>query len=325
MAVKFKDYYDILGVKRSATQDDVKKAYRKLARKYHPDVSKEPGAEGKFKEITEAYEVLGNKDNRKKYDELGANWKAGQEFSPPPDWENVHFEFHKQGDVGAIFEDLGGPSDFFSTLFGDAFHTGSGRHSSGSRGPSTRGMDHEAEITISLDEAYNGARKSISMQTAELDKRGQVKRNVKTYAVTIPAGTTHQSRIRLAGQGGQGQGGASAGDLYLRVNVAPHPIFRLKGKDLERDLPISPWEAALGNNIAVPTMNGKATLKIPAGVQGGQRLRLRGKGLPARTGKDIGDLYITIIIKVPTHLDSGEKELFEKLAKQSTFNPRKNW
>lgn len=323
MAVKYKDYYQILGVKRDANQDEIKKAYRKLARKYHPDISKESSAEEKFKEVSEAYEVVGDEENRKKYDQLGTNWKAGQNFSPPSGWENAHFDFHGQRDSGSVFEEFGAPSDFFETLFGDAFGGSQAGRRPQSRKWAAKGSDHEAEITISLDEAFHGVRKGFSLQTAELDEHGQIKRKRKTYNVTIPAGTTQGSRIRLAGQGGQGQGGATAGHLYLLVNVAAHPDFRLEGKDLEMDLPISPWEAVLGSKIAISTLNGSATLRIPAGVQSGQRLRLRGKGLPGRSGTEPGNLYVIIKIQVPTQLNTKERELFEELAKTSPFNPRK--
>ena len=325
MAVKYKDYYEILGIKRSATQDDIKKAYRKLARKYHPDVSKVSNADEKFKEVTEAYEVLGNEANRKKYDQLGANWRTGQDFTPPPGWENVHFEFHGPRDVRSTFEEFGGPSDFFETLFGDVLGSAHHAHRPKSKRWTTPGMDHEANVTITLDEAFHGVRKSFSLQAAELDKKEQIRRNVKTYNVTIPPGTRDKTRIRLAGQGGKGRGDAAAGDLYLRVNIAPHPIFRVNNKDLEMVLPISPWEAVLGTKIAIPTMNGNATLKIPAGVQSEQRLRLRGKGFPDRAGKVAGDLYVTVKIKVPTHLNTKEKALIDQLSKESTFNPRKDW
>ena len=325
MAVKYKDYYEILGIKRSATQNEIKRAYRKLARKYHPDVSKEKNADKKFKEVTEAYEVLGSEENRKKYDQLGANWKAGQNFTPPSGWENVHFEFHGPRDVRSTFEEFGGPSDFFETLFGDVFEISNEKRASQRRGWAARGADHEAEITIALTEAFHGARKSFTLQAAELNEHGQIERRVKTYNVTIPAGTKHRSRIRLAGQGSVGRGGGVAGDLFLLVNIAPHPIFRLNGQDLEMDLPVSPWEAALGGRVAIPTMTGQATLKIPSGVQGGQRLRLRGKGFPGQSGKEAGDLYAEVKIELPTHLSPKERDLFKELAKQSSFNPRKSW
>ena len=318
MAVKYKDYYEILGVSRTATQDEIKKAYRKLARKYHPDVSKDADAEQKFKELTEANEVLGDEENRKNYDRLGKNWKNGQEFKPPPGFKDFHFEFHGPGEGNPSFEDFGGTSDFFETLFGDSLGKGGKR----TRHRAVRGQTHEAEITISLHEAFHGSKKRISLQATELDEMGQVQRRQKTYNVAIPAGTTNGSRVRLAGQGGKGHGGGPAGDLFLRVTIARDSKFRIRDRDLEMDLAISPWEAALGSKISVPTMDGPASLTLPAGVQSGQRLRLRGKGLPIQSGKSTGDLYCIIRIQVPKNLTKKEKELFEELEKSSNFNPR---
>ena len=320
MTVNFKDYYEVLGVDRSAPQDEIKRAYRKLARKHHPDVNKDSGAEEKFKEATEAYEVLGDPENRKKYDQLGANWKHGQEFTPPPNWEDVHFEFHaRPGGVEIPVEDLGEFSDFFETLFGFG---GSGRSRAATRTWAMRGQDHEAAITITLEEAHRGAKKQLALQTAELDERGQVQRKNKTYEVNIPSGTTPGSRIRLTGQGGQGHGGAPAGDLYLTVKIAPHPVFRPHGNNLEMDLPLSPWEAALGGKVSIKTLDGSGSLTVPPGTQSGQRLRLRGKGLAGRGTKAAGDLYAVAQIRVPAAMTPEERTLFASLAKQSSFDPR---
>jgi len=320
MPVRFQDYYKALGVERSATQDEIKKAYRKLARKYHPDVSKEVNADERFKEIAEAYEVLGDAEKRRRYDQLGADWKSGQEFTPPPGWENVHFEFHGSPRAGGVPpEDLGGFSDFFSSLFGGGFQRAGGHV----REWKMRGRDHEAETTISLEEAYFGARKGFELQTAEIDEQGHVHHKRKRYDVSIPLGTENGARIRLAGQGGSGYGGGPAGDLYLRINVAPHPRFRLVGRNIEQDLPVTPWEAALGSKIPIRTFRGEASLTIPPGTQCGQKLRLKNHGLPKRAHKDAGDLLVNIRIKVPKKMTGKEKELFKELAHNSRFNPRK--
>ncbi len=329
MGVKFQDYYDTLGVARTATPEEIKKAYRKLAQKYHPDVNKDPSAEAKFKQINEAYEVLSDADKRKKYDALGSNWRGGQEFTPPPGWENIHFDF-QGGDPGGHggglnFEDLSGFSDFFETMFGRPGRGRAGRGRSGGRGGmwASRGQDEEAQLTISLEEAYNGVRKSIGLETSVVDPNGRMRRQVKEYNVRIPPGTTDGSRIRLAGQGAQGEGGGPAGDLYLNVRLAQHPSFIVKGHDLEMDLPITPWEAVLGAKVNIDTPAGKLALTIPPKTQSGQHLRLRGKGLPLGTGKGFGDLLVSIRIVVPDRLTARERELFEQLARESSFQPRR--
>ena len=319
MSVKFRDYYETLGVSRTATEQEIKKAYRKLAQKFHPDVSKDPSAETRFKEINEAYDVLGDPEKRKKYDSLGANWKAGQEFRPPPGWENVRFDFRgAPGGAGADFDfgDLGGGfSDFFEMFFGGRPGGRSGRASSRRTEEDfdLGGTDQEAHLTISLEEAYHGARKTIQLQGDG---------GPRTYQVRIPPGTMEGSRIRLAGQGGAGRGG-NAGDLYLRVHIEPHPVFHHRGHDLERDLPLTPWEAALGAKVQVQTLDGKAKLTIPPGTQSGRRLRLRGHGMPSGKGLERGDLILTVLIVVPVSLSDREKTLFEELARHSPFRPER--
>ena len=320
MPVKFHDYYKTLGVERSATQEEIKKAYRKLARKYHPDVSKDAGGEAKFKEAAEAYEVLGDPKKREKYDQLGADWKTGQEFTAPPGWEGVHFEFHgSPRDGGIPPEDMGGFSDFFSELFGGGIPHAHAKP----REWKMRGQDHEAEATVSLPEAFHGAKKSFELQTAEIDKQGRVHRKTKRYDVTIPVGTEHGARMRLAGQGGEGFGGGPPGDLYLRINIAPHPRLRIVGRNLETDVPVSPWEAALGAKVTVHSLNGELSLTVPAGTQCGQKLRLKGRGLPKRGSRPAGDLLVAVKIRVPRDLSARETELFKELAKHSRFDPRK--
>jgi curved DNA-binding protein len=334
MSVEYKDYYKILGVDRNADESEIKKAYRKLAHKYHPDVNKDPEAENKFKEISEAYEVLKDPEKRKKYDSLGADWQGGQEFHPPPGWENINFGFGGGGRTaggrtgGASFEGMGGFSDFFEAIFGGlgGSRPGAGGFSRAAGGGFGRtaprkGPDQEATVTVSLEEAYFGTKKNIALQAREPDSMGRPRVTTKRYDVRIPAGTTHGSRIRLSGQGGEGERGAPGGDLYLNVRVAPHPDFRIKNHNLETDLKIAPWTAALGGSTAVKTLEGKATVKIPAGTQSGQRIRLKGKGLPHRHGGGRGDLFAVIQIVVPKSLSKKEKELFEQLAAESRFNP----
>jgi curved DNA-binding protein len=326
MAVKFQDYYQTLGVDRKASQEDIKKAYRKLARKYHPDVAKEADAEEKFKRVAEAYEVLRDPDKRKKYDALGANWKSGQEFRPPPGWEGAHFR-NGRGQASGTF-DFGGMgggfSDFFSTLFGGGFEAANSRFGGGfqQRRSAAKGQDQEAEIEISLEEAHRGLHTSLALQTAELDDNGQVRRGTRNYSVDIPKGVADGSRIRLAGQGGKGHGDGPAGDLFLRVRIRPHGTFRLDGHNLALEVPVAPWEAALGAKVPVPTLDGTVTLTIPPGTQSGQKLRLRGKGLAKRRGGEAGDLLATVRIQVPKTLNQRERELFAQLASESEFNPR---
>jgi DnaJ-class molecular chaperone len=342
MAVQFRDYYDVLGVTKSASEDDIKKAYRKQARKHHPDVN--PGdksAEEKFKELNEAYAVLSDPDKRKRYDALGPNWKAGEEFRPPPNWEGAGASF-QYGDFDDIFggaaRGAAGFSDFFEALFG-----GRGRARGGVRagaGFSMRGQDIEAEIPLTLEEAHRGGKRAITLQAAETcpDCRGSgskdgktvcptcrgagVVRRPKSLEVTIPAGVRDGSVIRLAGQGEPGSGGAPGGDLFLRVRTKPHGLFNVIGaNDLEMELPVAPWEAALGTSLPVPTLNGPVEMRIPAGTQGGQRLRLRGQGLNRRGGGR-GDQYVKVKIVNPPRLGPGERELYEKLASESRFNAR---
>jgi curved DNA-binding protein len=340
MAVKYQDYYETLGVPREASQEDIHAAYRKLARKYHPDINKGPDAEEKFKRIGEAYEVLRDPEKRKRYDALGDNWKAGQDFTPPPGWEEF-FNFRpRQGGQGRgfnydIFGDFeespfSGFSDFFDMLFGGSLGglRRQGQPRSGAWGAraaaDSPGQDQEAELAITLEEAYHGTRKSISLESGVPDPRspGGMKRETRTLEVRIPPGTRDGQRLRLRGQGARSSPAGPAGDLYLRVHLAPHPVFRPNGQDLEVGVPVTPWEAALGARIEVPIMGGKASLKLQPGVRSGQRLRLRGKGFPRKNGSH-GDLYVLIRIEVPDRLAPREKELFEELARVSPFKPRK--
>jgi DnaJ-class molecular chaperone len=339
MAVKFRDYYEVLGVARTASEDEIKKAYRKLARKYHPDVN--PGdqtAEEKFKEINEAYEVLSDQEKRNRYDQLGANWKAGADFTPPPDWaERGGREGARAGfDFSEIFGGGRGPSgfsDFFEAFFGG------GRGARAGAGFAMRGSDVEAEIPLTLEEAHRGVTRTITLEATErcpdcggsgtkdnqicptCRGRGSIRRP-RSLEINIPAGVRDRSVVRLAGQGEPGIGNAQAGDLLLRVRIKPHPLFSLVGEDdTQVELPIAPWEAALGANVSAPTLDGQVEMTIPAGSQGGQRLRLRGQGLNRRGGGR-GDEYVKLKIVIPPKLSSTEKELLEKLAAESRFNAR---
>ncbi len=323
MSVKFQDYYASLGVARDASQDEIQRAYRKLARQYHPDVNKSPGAEDRFRQIGEAYEVLKDPDRRRRYDQLGADYKAGQDFRPPPGWQptggqrrQADFDF---GDLGG--DGAGGFSDFFESLFGSGRSPFSaGRPSAKPR--TRRGQTQEASLTISLTDAYHGATRRISLDTIEVGPDGDQVHATRTYDVKIPPGTTDGSTIRLKGQGGRGSDNGAAGDLLLHISIALDPRFRLDGHDLITTLPIVPWEAALGAKVPVATLDGEVLVSIPPGSQSGQRLRLRGKGLPQRRGEH-GDLYAELKIVVPKEVTPEARALYEQLAKQSNFDPRK--
>jgi curved DNA-binding protein len=315
LAVAFRDYYEALGVPRDASEEDIRRAYRKLARQHHPDVSKEPDAEDRFKEISEAYEVLRDPEKRERYDRLGSNWKAGQDVSGAqgaPGFDG--FEGFDRGGFGDVRVDFGGFgggdfSDFFDSMFGAGRRGAGGGRGGGFNGFSARGSDQEATLELSLQEAAAGGRKRISLGDG------------RDYEVDIPAGVRDGQRIRLAGEGGAGPGGGPSGDLFLRVRVRPDPRFRVEGRDLYADLPVTPWDAALGTEAEVPTLTGRSRVKVPAGSSCGRRLRLRGEGLPGPRGQQ-GDLYATVQIKVPKRLSKEEREAFERLAEVSNFNPR---
>ncbi len=308
--MEFKDYYKIMGVDRNATQDEIKRAYRKLARKYHPDVSKEPDAEARFKEIGEAYEVLKDPEKRAAYDQLGANWKAGQDFRPPPGWD-AGFEFSGGGFTGG---DTSAFSDFFEALFGRDF--GGAHRRSAYR---AKGEDHHAKILIDLEDAFHGANRTITLRIPEVDATGHVHTRERSLKVHIPKGIKQGQRIRLAGQGAPGIGGAPAGDLYLEVEFKPHPFYRVEGRDLYLDLPITPWEAALGAKVKVPTPGGVVDLKIPPNSKSGRKLRLKGRGIP---NSPAGDLYVVLQIVVPPADSEKAKALYRQMEKELKFNPR---
>jgi len=305
--MEFKDYYGIMGVARDATQDEIKRAYRKLARKYHPDVSKEADAEARFKELGEAYEVLKDPEKRAAYDQLGANWKAGQDFRPPPDWD-AGFEFSGGYQEGSAF------SDFFESLFGRA----AAGHAGGP-GFRARGEDHHARILIDLEDAFQGATRTITLHAPQLDGQGHVRTRERTLNVRIPRGIRQGQHIRLAGQGTPGFGGGVAGDLYLDVEFKPHHLYRVDGRDLYLDLPLAPWEAALGDRVKVPTPEGIVDLTIPAASTAGRKLRLKGRGIP---GKPAGDLYVVLQIALPPADSESARQLYRTMQQELAFNPR---
>lgn len=345
MAAKITDYYQALGVKRDASDDEIKKAYRKLARKFHPDLN--PGdktAEEQFKQLQEAYEVLSDLENRKLYDQYGENWravKAGAGAPPPPGWEGAQrgprggggprsggFDFG-DFDFGSFRSAGGGGFDIFEEMFGG------GR---GQRQRSGRGRDVEAELELSLEDAHRGGRRRLQMQVGEAcptcggtgvkdgkvcetcGGAGEVVRP-KTIEVNIPSGARDGATIRLAGQGGSGSNGSEPGDLYLHLRLLPHPVFNVKGDDVEVELPVAPWEAVLGAKVEAPTIEGRVELTIPPGAKSGQRLRLRGQGLNKRKGGR-GDEYVRLKIAVPKDVSAEERRLYEELQRVSHFNPR---
>ena len=311
--MEFKDYYKIMGVKRDANQDEIKRAYRKLARKYHPDVSKEADAEARFKEVGEAYEVLKDPEKRAAYDQLGADWKAGQDFRPPPDWDQG-FEFHGGGFTGADAEQF---SDFFESLFGRGGLGGYARQAR--REFHARGEDTYAKVLIDLEDAYQGATRTLTLKATELSPDGRPQLREHSLNVHIPKGVRQGQHIRLAKQGGAGTGKGEAGDLYLEVEFRPHPHYKVEGKDVYLDLPVAPWETALGASIKAPTPTGPVDLKIPANSSGGRKLRLKGRGIPA---KEPGDLYVVLQIALPQADSDAAKKAYEAFEKATEFNPR---
>jgi curved DNA-binding protein len=314
MPVKFRDYYEILGVSRAAKEEEIKKSYRKLARKYHPDLNpNNKQAEEKFKEIQEAYEVLGDQEKRKKYDQLGANWKNGADFTPPPNWGGAGGGF--QGTIN--MEDLfgraeqgrgGAFSDFFEALFGGM--AGMGGPETGRRmrtgGRASRGAESETELALPLEDMHRGTTRKLTVRLGNAEK---------TIDIRIPPGARDDSKIRIPG------GGPNGGDLYVRLHQEQHPTFTVKGDDTEVEVAIAPWEAALGANIQVSTLDGKAEIRVPPGIGSGQRLRLRGQGLNMRGGGR-GDHFVRVKIVVPKELTEAEKKLFQELSRVSHFRPR---
>ena len=343
MGVEYKDYYKILGVARTASDDEIRKAFRKLARQYHPDVAKnKKEAEEKFKEINEANEVLSDPEKRKKYDELGANWKQGAEFRPPPGWEPFGggggFRGGRRGRNGGVEFEFGGTgfSDFFEQIFGGR-RGGGGGFRFDQEDLAERGRDLEADIMVTLEEALKGSVRAITLRRSVLCETcggsgvsgrkhcakcggtGQIART-ETHQVKIPAGVTEGQRLRVSGKGEPGAGGGATGDLYLTIRLAGHPDFGVQGENLAYELDLTPWEAVLGTSVSVPTLEGRVNIKSPAGTQSGQKLRVRGRGLGKEGAR--GDLFVVTRIQVPEQISDQERQLWEQIAQQSRFNPR---
>jgi len=309
--MEFKDYYATLGVERTASQDEIKRAYRKLARKYHPDVSKEPDAEARFKALAEAYEALNDAERRAAYDDIAARHERGQDFAPPPGWD-AGYEFSGRSAGAGEARDF---SDFFESLFGHQ-----ARGARGPRGGAASGGDHHAKILIDLEDAYRGARRTISLRMPVVDAQGHVTLQERQLEVNIPKGVREGQQLRLAGQGGPAIGGGPAGDLYLEIALRPHARFRVDGRDVFLDLPVAPWEAALGAAVTAPTPEGSVQLSIPPGSGSGRQLRLKGRGLP---GNPPGDLYAVLNIKLPAADAPAAKDAYAALAAHfPNFNPR---
>lgn len=323
--MEYKDYYKLLGVSRSAPKDEIAKAFKKLARKYHPDLNpNNAAAEAKFKEINEAYEVLKDEKKRKLYDQFGSNWEHGQNFQPPPGYENMQFG-------GGGFSQ-GGFSDFFETIFGGggpgggSFRSGFSQGGFGADGfggyqqRPRRGSDSEAMYELTLDEAYRGGTKSITLQEQVKGPEGIPRMTTKTLEVNVPAGIKDGQKIRLAGQGNPGMSGGAKGDLYLKIKLLPHPMFKVNDRDVILDLNLAPWEAALGTTARIPTLDGAIEMKIPPGIGSGKKLRVKGKGLGSGAKK--GDQFVRILVQVPDILSADERELWEKMKEKSNFKPR---
>lgn len=310
--MEFKDYYQTLGVSRDASADDIKKAFRRLARKYHPDISKEPDAEARMKELNEAFAVLSDPEKRAAYDQLGSRYHAGQEFRPPPDWD-AGFEFSGGGFSGA---DAAGFSDFFSELFG----THMGRRSAHGTHFRARGEDHHAKVMLDLEDAYQGAVRTLTLRVPHTDAHGRVALAEHTLDVRIPKGVREGQMIRLSGQGSPGIGGGQPGDLYLEVHFKPHPRYRVEGRDVYASLPLAPWEAALGATVQARVPDGTVEVRVPPGSQSGRKLRLKGRGIP---GTPPGDLYLVMEVVLPPANTPQARQLYETMARDLAFDPRR--
>jgi curved DNA-binding protein len=317
--VEFKDYYKVMGVARDATEAQIKQAYRKLARKYHPDVSKEKDAEARFKEVGEAYEVLKTAEKRAAYDQLGQNHRSGEDFRPPPNWDSG-FEFSGAGSNNAAY------SDFFESLFGAQARAGASSRAGGGRGGfrSGRGEDHHAKVLLDLDASLSGGSRPFTLSMPEFDAEGRLVARERVLNVQIPKGILAGQQIRLAGQGSRPPGGAAAGDgaagdLFIEVEFQPHPLYRVDGRDLSLELPVAPWEAALGATVKTPTPTGTVDLKIPPGSHAGSKLRLKGRGIPSTPP---GDFYVVLQISLPPAIDDKAKAAYAAMAAALPFNPR---
>jgi len=313
----YKDYYKMLNISKSATQEEIKRAYRKLARKYHPDVNKDVNAEAKFKEISEAYEVLKDVEKRKAYDTFGSNWQAGQDFKPPPNWD-ARFHRTSHGPQQRSTEHF---SDFFESLFGGgAGHFSAEDLSSFGRGRHAKGEDLRAKVSISLEDSYHGAKRIVTLNRTVDDGRGRLTIQPQSLHVSIPKGIIEGQQIRLEGQGDTGYGRGQRGNLFLEIVFEPHPLFTVVKRDIFLVLPVTPWEAALGATIAVPTLGGKVDLKLPANSQAGKKLRLKDRGLSTKTQS--GDQYVTLTIHTPPAKTAEQRKFYEKMAHLMPYNPR---
>ena len=314
--MEFKDYYKVMGLSRDATEAEIKKAYRRLARKYHPDVSKEKNAEARFKDVGEAYDVLKDPEKRAAYDRLGQGPRPGEQFRPPPDWD-AGFEFNGPGPGG------GDSSDFFEALFGRAAQGAGHRGAGGRRGASPRGdgrgQDHHAKIVLDLEASLQGGSRTIGLRVPELDPEGHLTVKDRSLAVQIPKGVLAGQTIRLAGQGESAPGSGPPGDLYVEVEFAPHPLYRVEERDLYLTLPVAPWDAARGATVPVPTPGGSVELKIPPGAHAGTTLRLKGRGIPANPP---GNLLVVLEIALPPALDEKSRAAYRALAAAMPFDPR---
>lgn len=312
----YKDYYKTLNIAKDASQDEIKRAYRKLARKYHPDVNKDPEAEIKFKEINEAHEVLGDAEKRKAYDSFGSNWQAGQEFRPPPEWQT-----RQQGGFGSQRASAEQFSDFFESLFGGGRgNFTAGDFSSFGREPHGRGDDLHAKVVISLEDSYHGTKRTITLNRTVGDGNGGLTVQPQALHVTIPKGVIEGQQIRLEGQGDVGYGHGPRGNLFLEIVFEKHPYFTINKRDIYLVLPVTPWEAALGATVAVPTLGGHVDLKLPANSQTGRKLRLKGRGLSSKT--QVGHQYVTLAVHAPPAETAEQKDLYEKMKKLMPYNPR---
>jgi curved DNA-binding protein len=311
--MEFKDYYQIMGVPRDASGDEIKRAYRKLARKYHPDVSKEPGSEERFKEVGEAYEVLKDPEKRTAYDRLSTGHRHGERFSPPPDWDAA-FDFPGGGFTGGGQ----GFSEFFESLFGRPSGRAEGSTRGHRAGP-VHGRDQEARLYVNVEDAFRGGVQSVTLDVPEIDHLGRQVNHTRTLSVKLPKGVREGQRIRLAGQGERGLRGAPAGDLYLDIHFKPHRLYRVEGGDVFLELPLTPWETALGHTLKVPTLAGKVELKLPSNSQSGQKLRLKGRGFP---GDPPGDQYVVLRVVVPEAKTAEAQALYRTMAEIMPMNPR---
>lgn len=318
--MEFKDYYSVLGVEPDADLKAIKTAYRRLARQYHPDVSSESNAEDRFKEVTEAYEVLGDKDKRAEYDELRQYAGRGGGFEPPPGWQGRGGGYREEHVYDGDF------SDFFNSIFGGGFGSadfGGGGFNQRDQGGGLRGQDVETDLPIFLEDTLSTESKTVRYHLPQVDAQGRRQAVEKTLKVKVPAGVRDGERIRLKGQGAPGVGGGAAGDLYLRIRLVPHPMFDVEGHNLVITVPVAPWEVSLGAKVTIPTLEGDIRITVPENSQADKRIRIKGKGLPGKQGR--GDLYVVLKVVMPDTSDDDTRALWQQLSERAAFNPRAQW